>query len=545
MHMNGPTDRDDIEIRESLGLADYLRVIRERFWVIAAVVAVVLAATLALSITATPQYRASTRLLYQKNNLEQALFQSQVFTASNNDRDVQTGALLVELSPIADAVKTQLDSQRSADSLLKMVSVVTHTNTNVIDIEAVSSSAQEAADVVNAFADQFVLFRQNTDRATVEAARRLVADELDKLSEAEKESGYGQNLQEKYQNLQIIEAMQNGGYTVVQRAVAPNNPFSPQTTRNAIIAVVLGLVLGVALAFLLDYLDRRIKDEKTLETELGVPVLASVPTIGRRRRTGRGEAGSRDWVGFKSSPALLEAFRTLRSNLQYFSVESRQAIWLITSASPEEGKTSTTVNLGLSLALSGRRVVILEADLRRPMVHEYLNLGQAPGLSNLLAGTKRLGDVLQFVKADEFLPARGRRREGEEQAGILQRNIYAISSGPLPPNPAELLASDRMAKLIKDLAGMTDCLLIDTAPVLAVSDALSVSRHVDGVLVVARIGTVTKDQVREMRDVFERAGTRVIGAVATGIEKGTGAYYRRGRYGHGYGYGYGEEGAIS
>jgi Mrp family chromosome partitioning ATPase/capsular polysaccharide biosynthesis protein len=539
MTMNG----DDVESKEPLGLTDYFRVIRERFWIIAAAVAIVLAATLAVSLTSTPQYRASTRLEYNKNNLEQALFGSQVFSTYNQDREVQTGAMLVELESLAQAVKDQLGSARSSGALLGMISVSPRTNTNILDIEAVSSDAAEAAAVANAFAQQFILSRQTTDRATVAAAREQVKTELDKMSTEEKASSRGTMLTEKYEDLRIIEAMQNGGYTVVQQANPPSAPFAPQTSRNAIIALVLGLVLGVALAFLLDYLDRRIKDEKMLETELGVPVLASVPAVGKRKRAIIGADGTREWVGFKHSGALLEAFRTLRSNLQYFSVENRQSVtWLITSAAPHEGKTTTTVNLGLSLALSGKRVVVLEADLRRPMVHEYLGVNQAPGLSNLLAGTKRLGDVLQFVKADEFMPSGSRRREGEEQPGLLQRNIYAVAAGPLPPNPAELLASDRMAKLIKDLAGMTDCLLIDTAPVLAVSDALTIARHADGVIVVARLGTVTKDQVREMREVFERAGTRVVGAVATGTEKSLG-YYRKRGYGYGYGYGAEEAGA--
>ncbi len=531
MSMNG----DDVESKEPLGLTDYFRVIRERFWIIAAAVVIVLVATLAVSLTSTSQYRASARLEFKKNNLEQSLFGSQAFTTPNQDREVQTAALLVGLS-LAQDVKDKLASPRSAEALLGMVSVSPRTNTYILDFEAVSSDPAEAAAVANTFAELFMLSRQTTDRATVAAAREQVKTELDTMSAQEKASSRGVMLTEKYENLRIMEAMQNGGYTVVQPAVAPSFPFAPQTTRNAIIALVLGLVLGVALAFLLDYMDRRIKDEKTLELELGVPVLANVPMVGKRRRPNASADGTREWVGFKHSGALLEAFRTLRSNLQYFSLDNRQSIWLITSASPHEGKTSTTVNLGLSLALSGKRVVVLEADLRRPMVHEYLGVNQNPGLSNLLAGTKRMGDVLQFVKADEFMPSGSRRREGEEQPGLLQRNIYAIAAGPLPPNPAELLASDRMAKLIKDLAGMTDCLLIDTAPVLAVSDALSIARHADGVIVVARLGTVTKDLVREMRDLFERSGTRVIGAVATGTEKSEGYYRKRG-----YGYGYGSE----
>jgi Mrp family chromosome partitioning ATPase len=300
---------------------------------------------------------------------------------------------------------------------------------------------------------------------------------------------------------------------------------------------VLGLIAGLGLAFLLDYLDRRVKDDKAVEMGLGAPVLASVPLVSGRHK--RGKQGDRlDYpVGFNKRPGLLEAFRTLRSNLEFFSLDKKQSVWLITSSLPQEGKTTTTVNLALSLALSGKRVVVLEADLRRPMVHEYFVVSQTPGLSNVLAGTKRLEDAMQFVKADEFMPPESRRRAGEEQPGLLQRNIYTIASGPIPPNPAELLSSPRMAKIIKDLADMTDCLLIDSPPVLAVADALTVARHADGVIVVVRLGKTTREQVRETREVFQRAGTRVIGSVTVAAKKSP-AYRRRRGYGYGYGYGY-------
>jgi Mrp family chromosome partitioning ATPase len=252
-----------------------------------------------------------------------------------------------------------------------------------------------------------------------------------------------------------------------------------------------------------------------------------------------GDSGERlrEAIGFNKRPGLLEAFRTLRSNLEFFSVEQSQSTWLVTSSASEEGKTTTAVNLALSLALSGKRVVVLEADLRKPMLHEYFGVAQAPGLSNVLAGTKRLEEALQFVKADEFMPPESRRRPGEERPGLLQRNIYTVSSGPLPPNPAELLASARMGKLIKDLAGMCDCLLIDTPPVLAVADAVTLARHADGVVVVARLGSTTREQLREVREIFDRASVRVVGAVAIAAKRSPG-YGRKRGYGYGYGYGY-------
>lgn len=275
---------DDIQTRESLGLRDYLKVIRERFWVIPATVALVLAITLIVSLLSTPQYRASTRLLYQKNNLEQYVFGSQTFTNSNQQRDVQTGAELVKLQPVADKVHEELGSSRSVSSLLGMVSIKSDASTNVIDIITVGPDANETAAVANSFANQFILSQQEADRSTVEAARQLVNTELNSLSAADKASDYGVQLKEKLDNLRIIEAMQNGGFTVRQEAAVPTAPFSPKPLRDSLVAIVLGIVAGVGLAFLLDYLDRRVKDEKAVERALGAPVLAKAPLIGGRRR---------------------------------------------------------------------------------------------------------------------------------------------------------------------------------------------------------------------------------------------------------------------
>jgi len=528
---------DDVESKQPLELTDYMRVMRERWWIIALSVVVVVAVALVVSFLATPQYKSSSRLLYSKNNLDQALFGSQIFSSADQNRAVLTGVELVELAPVGEAVAEQLASDRSSGSLLEMIDVTADTGTNVISIQAVGDDPGEVADVANAFADQFILSRQQADRATVAAARELVQAEIDTLSAEETTTAYGMMLKEKYENLRILESMQNGGFIIVERAASAASPFSPQPTRNAVIALVVGLILGVGLAFLLDYLDRRIKDEKALEREIGAPVLASVPAVGGDWGGGKKGERSVEAVGFVDHPTLLESFRTLRSNLQYFSVDKPHPVWLITSGLPRQGKTTTTINLGLSLALSGKRVMVLEADLRRPRLHDYLEVAQAPGLSNVLAGNTRLDGALQLVKADRFMPADSQRKPGEDRRTLLQRNFYVLTSGPIPPNPAELLASDRMKKMIEELAGMADYLLIDTPPVLAVSDALALAPCTDGVILSALVGKSTRDEVHQVRDIFARAGVRVIGVVASGAKKNP-AYYRKRGYAYGYGYGY-------
>ncbi|MBN1629541.1 MAG: hypothetical protein JW990_07250 [Thermoleophilia bacterium] len=527
-------DQEIPQQETTVRLEDYVRIILSRAWIIILALVIVVGATLCVSLATTPQYRASAQVIYRPNDLEGAVSGYELAGYSSyNDRIIESAVTAINNDlALAEAVKAQLGSAEAASSYMDIVEVTTEKGSDVVGIDATSADPEEAADVANAYAEQFVIHQRDADRAVVVDALSAIEERISQLDTADYESGYALILQEKAEDLRILESMQNGRFLVLSRAAVPDAPYTPQITRNVILALIVGLVLGVGLAFLLEYFDKRIKDEKMLEAELGVPVLAGIPLITKRRTHGDEEPGAP--VGFTDSPVMLEAFRTLRSSLQYFNLDTKQNVWLITSGMPQEGKSITTANLGLSLALSGKRVVVLEADLRRPMVHEYLAISQEPGLSNLLAGNKRMGDVLQFIKADRFMPRGNQNQAGEDRSAQLQRNLYAIASGPLPPNPAELLASERMTKLIESLVGMTDCLLIDTAPVLAVSDALTVARHADGVIVVSRMGEATKDQIREMRAIFERSGTRVIGAVAMGVRRSP-SYYRRQSYGYVYG----------
>ena len=527
------------ELQQGPGLIDYLRVTRERWWIIVAAVIIAGGAAFFLSNRTVPLYRASASIVYQKSSLDTALLGAQLF-ASDYDPTRTIGTFVAVIGrnqSLSEAVRTELASSKSAAAFSGMVSVAANANTNLVAISAQSTDSKEAAAVANAFADQFIVYRRTADQATVQAAMDVVKQQIDSLTPAEVQGNYGLMLQEKYETLRILESMQTGGFSIVSAAGAPGAPFTPQTNRNIVLGLVVGLVVGIGLVFLMEYLDRRIKDDKTLERLLSAPVLAVVPSIGGRWRGAKGKRSSKP-VGFARHHSLLEPFRTLRSSLQYFSIGKDNPVWLITSGLPQEGKTVTTVNLALSLALSGKRVIVIEADLRKPMVHEYLKLERGPGLSDVLAGTHRAIDVLQLVQADEYLPASGRRQGGDAEAGLMQRNLYVMTSGSLPPNPAELLASDRMASVISELSQMTDCVVIDTPPVLMVSDALSLAQYADGIIVTARLRATNTDEVRELRNLLSRSGARVIGSVAQGSKSGSGYYYRRGYHGHYYRYGY-------
>ena len=531
------------ERQETVRLEDYLRIARERAWVIVLAVVVIVLIALYVSLRTTPLYSASAQLVYQRTGLDTAISGYQGYLLDyDKDRSIATDVAAIKSSQsLSEAVKGELaTSKRSAGELLGMVSVSTSTGSDLVSISATSTVPQEAAQVANAYSHQFVIYRRNADRAAVAAARAEVNTEMSGLSASGLASDYGLMLQEKYETLRILEAMQDGGFTLMREAGVPGAPFTPQTQRNIILAIVVGLALGIGLALLLEYLDKRIKDEKTLERTSGLPVLAAVPAVGGRWRNARPGQRSAEVVGFEGSGSvLLESFRTLRSSLQYFDVDGDVHTILITSGLPQEGKTVTTVNLGISLALSGQRVIIVESDLRRPMVHEYLGLDNQIGLSTVLAGKCSIAKASQLVRMDALVSAEERLNTGEGSSLSLWKNLYCLPSGPLPPNPAELLGSARMSQVIAELKKTADYILVDSAPLLLVSDPLVLAPQLDAVIVTARLRASTRGEMEEVHNLLERAGVRAIGVVAGGVRHRRGYYHRRGHgYGYGYGYGY-------
>jgi receptor protein-tyrosine kinase len=522
--------------RQGPGVEDFLAVLRERAWVIVLCVVVAVGVSVFFSLGSTVRYQASSNLVPLVRNASASVIGSDYYSYYYDPQTLRALDLAVlTIDPaIAEAVKVQLNSNRSAAELAGMVTVNSDTRNQVITMTAVSPYAQEAADVANAFADQFIVYRRDADRAAIASARDLLQQRIDSLSPEDKQSEYGLLLQDKYENLLLLESVQDGGYRVIRRAEVPGAPIPSGTTRDILLALGVGLVLGVVIALLIELLDKRIKDEKDLEQVCDLPVLASVPTVDGKWLSAKKGKRSEAPVGFEGPGAgLLESFRLLRSSLQYFDVEGGLRTIMLTSGLPEEGKTTTTVNLGISLALSGKRVIVLESDLRRPMVHEYFQLENEVGLSTVLAGRVPVERALKLVRMDPFIPQRARRDPNEPSTATLRKNLYCLPSGPLPPNPAELLGSARMGEVIAELESLADYVLVDTSPVLPVSDAVTVARWVDAVILTVRLRSTTRQDLQEVCQLLERTGTRIIGVVACGSKAGK-AYYGKRAYEYAY-----------
>ncbi|MBU0491066.1 MAG: polysaccharide biosynthesis tyrosine autokinase [Chloroflexi bacterium] len=284
---------------------------------------------------------------------------------------------------------------------------------------------------------------------------------------------YGQLLAD-YEKIRMSEANAIENIVIFQAASAPQNPIYPRTTNNVLLAAAVGMALAVGIAFLVEYLDDTIKTAEDVAHVLGLNTLG---TIARLRSGRRGNGAERLVTSMEPRSPISEAFRTLRTNIQFSSVDKPMRRLLVTSSGPGEGKSLTAANLAIVFAQAGQSVVLVDADLRRPVQHKLFDLSNDTGVTNGLLGDANPG-VEQWLLPTSV------------------ENLRLLASGPLPPNPSELLGSQRMAKFIEHLAQQVDLVVFDTPPVLAVTDAAVLSRQMDGVLVVVEAGGTRDSEAR-------------------------------------------------
>ena len=485
-----------------------------RRWIIAAVTVLAFAASLLVSFSTSPRYEASSLMVREQQSVDVALFGTAIIPSEDVQRDLVTTAEALTSRRVAELVKVKLGSSRPSAELLAMVSAKPATDSNTITVRVAGPDPIEAAEVADEFVRQTILIKQESDKRAVTNARKALEAQMALMSAEELATADGQSVQTRVEQLKILEELQTGGYALWQPAQAPLDPSAPSPIRDGAAGFAIGLVLGLILAVGYDRIDRGLKEQTDFEREFQLPTLAVIPHTGSKRKHGTGKQDN-GAVGFADTPPqVLEAYRLLRSNLQYFEVEKGLRTILITSGMPNEGKTSTAANLALGLAMSGARVALVDSDLRNPQMHQYLHLDNRIGLSTVLAGSTRVEDATQVVKSSEFLPP----QTAPSSDSDLQRNFLCLTSGPLPPNPAELLGSPRAGDILKGLKALVDYLLVDSAPVLLVADAVSLTPRVDGVIIVSRAGNATAKQAREIRAVLDRVQAPLIGLVITGVK---------------------------
>lgn len=514
--MSEPTSSDDLR-----GL---VAIIRRRAAVIVACAVVVPLAALGLSLLQPREYTASSLLLFRNPAFDQQLFGATVLPQSRDaDREAATNVRLASVHAVAQitasdaAIRSARLGIRPADIWPK-VQVRPQGQADIAAVTVTDSSPTFAALLANTFAQDFIDYRRDTDRATIRVAQRMVQKQLKAIgARTSADRARRASLERRAEELGILASLQTGGAELVQRADPPSAPSSPRIKRNVAVGVVFGVILGFALAFLIERLDRRFRDPKEVEAAFGRPVLATVPQL---RESSARKA---------SVPGIdLEPFRMLRANLRYFNLDHRITSLLVTSAAPGDGKTTVAMNLALAAAEAGDRVLLVEADLRRPTLAGRLaQQPERPGLSMLIASDLDLVDAVQPVALNAVLPH-----------ATTDAVLDVLFAGPQPPNPMDLLESERMRDLLRDAEAMYELVVVDTPPTSVVSDAIPVMQNVDGVLIVSRLGRSTRDAAQHLRDQLQLLHARTLGVVANFV-RDSASYY--GAYGYGYPPGNAEE----
>ncbi len=520
MRNGGPDGNDTLE--------PLLFVLRRRWGMILVCVLLGLAASVALSQLQQSEYTASASILFRDPGIDQELFGFSV-SLPNTDQASQaaTNMALVSLPTVASRTAAALHMSRSAVSSAISVSGVGQAN--IGQINATDPDPVLAARIANAYAQQYVLFSQEADRAKVSGAQELVQKQLQALPPAERYGTVGQGLQTRANELMELSALQIGNAQVVQPADVPTSPSAPNTKRNAVIGTLVGLLLGLGLAFLAERFDRRIRDSSALEDAYGVAVLGAVP-FSRALATARVEprsGASAEAFAFQrarlryfnvdhdvqavATPRLeprsgtsADAFGLLRARLRYFNVDHDVQSLLVTSALPDEGKTTIAVNLAIAEAVAGStKTVLVEADLRCPRLERRLGLGPGPGLTEILARNANLDAAVRCVHV------RGAHSNNGASAAF-----SLITAGGLPPNPVGLLESRGMADLLSALSEQFDLVILDTPPPSVVPDAIPLMRLVTGVVIVACKNVITRDAARQLREQLNNLQAPVLGVVA-------------------------------
>lgn len=448
-----------------LNLLDFMRILRRNWVIVAAVTAVGVICGGASVLLIRPTYTAETQLFVaiQSSGSVQELQQGNTFSQARVQSYVKTVTAPVVLQPVIDS----LGLSTSASELARNVKATTDINTVLINISVSDTSPVRAA-------------------ATAEAVAHSLINAVDKLERPTTGGSSPVNL------------------SIIAPAEAPQQPSAPNTKMNLGLGALLGLLAGIGTALIRSVLDTRIRGEADVQRVVQTPVLGGIAYDN--------DASKKPLLtqSAHQSPRA-ESFRQLRTNMQFANVAGKAKSLLITSSVPGEGKSTTATNLAIALAQGGQSVCLVDADLRRPMIHEYLRLERMAGLTTALVGGADINDLLQPWGEDK---------------------LYVLTSGQIPPNPSELLGSEAMRNLLQSLEDAFDTVIIDAPPLLPVTDAVVLSQHVGGVAVIVGVQRTRTQELAKSIAALKLVKANILGVVLNRIPvKGPDAY-TRGYYGY-------------
>jgi receptor protein-tyrosine kinase len=488
---------------EQQGLARYVSTIRERKWLIALTVLVTTLAAVAYVLTASKVYNAEADLLITPiGNTDPTLSGLGLISSSSDPtRDVETASKLVTSTTVAKRVKARLHDSRSAEGLLGKVSVAPVATSNIVAVTADGGSPKEAQSIANAFAQEAVANRTANFHAQIDSRIANLKPQVKNPSAAELADPT--SLASQLSRLELLRSGSDPTIRVETLADPPSSPSSPKKKLSIIAGIVAGLVLGVGGAFALQVLDPRLRREEQLRRLYGLPILARIPKDARAHGAGALAPES-------LSPSTIEAYRTLRATLSASrGHEARSTSILVTSPSPSEGKTTTAINLASSLALAGNKVILIEADLRRPAIGKALGVEPRHGTGSVLLETVELQDALESTRA----------------YGRYLQLLVADYSGAASGWMADRLFLPSTHRIVSEAKKLADYVIIDSPPLSEVIDALPLAQRADEVLLVVRLGKTQLTKLAHLAELLSRHAIRPVGFAVVGAQPATEGYY--------------------
>ncbi|HEY7281225.1 MAG TPA: polysaccharide biosynthesis tyrosine autokinase [Actinomycetota bacterium] len=511
----------------NLELRDYVRIVWTRKWTAFIVLVVVVAGVMFLSYRQVPVYQSQVKVVTptapQTQNSAGVPFVPRI--------DPEVEAQIAVSYHVSQLVQQNVSWAHdvSPDQLARFMTVAPLKNAgSILLFQAQHPNPERAADLAQAFATQYLQYRNASTAAPFEAAIRrftklkhtdeqnldnfnalhpLRATEPKVITSQRNDLQTAVALDQQYivQNQQALDQVNSDtSSAILQPAKVSHHPIRPDHLRDAIFAVIIGLALGIGAAFLRDYADDSLRGPDDLERQAGAPLLGVIPHVSTRAS---GTKGKRDVLYLVSvadprAPAT-ESYRTLRTNLQFFSVGGPIRRLLIASPVKSEGKSTTAANLATVMALAGQRVLLVGSDLRRPSIHKFFGLSNRIGLSTVLSGQATLLEAIQ-------------------DPGV--KGLRVLAGGPIPPNPAELLGSVAMKQFLEQAADAADWVILDGPPVLGLADASVLATLSDAVLLVVNEAT-NRRVLAHARDQLAKVRSRVVGAVLNNFGPATSYYY--------------------
>ncbi len=512
----------------------YAAIIFRRLWLIILGVIIAGGTAFFVSQNMTPVYQASSRLLIDEapsgsssNEYAQVLLE---------ERLAQTYVEILTTLPVLEETINRLNLDMTPGQLSAKINASAPTETQIINIVVSDTDPYRAAEITNTLVEVFIEI--NRERESLRYAEPIsnwqarmadlsdqiatIETEINALSDAESPEDKARLSQletqlreaqirytEAFNNLnelQVSQAKESSNIIQIEEAVPNLNPVSPRVMTNTLLAAVVGGMAALGLIFLLEYLDDTVKSPDDIAQHTGLSTLGTIAEI-------KGEKPFDRLITYHvPRDPISEAFRVLRTNLTFSAVDGGLHSILVTSSAPSEGKSNTAANLAIVMAQTGKKVLIIDADLRRPTQHKIFKLTNNQGLTTAIVDSET---PVQYHAQKTEVP-----------------NLTVMSSGPIPPNPAELLGSQRFLHVLKALQKEVDLIVIDMPPVLSVADAAIVAPHVTGCLLVSMAGSTRLNAMTQAVESLQKANANIFGVILNRIKPGRSGYYSNYYYYH-------------